>query len=222
MGIIPRVTCRRCGRQFSGVRNRCPYCGTRRIKQSDRVPGTTPGQDPSTPAGQRASVNTRWQMMFGGILVAAVILAVIVLVSVSLNGTGIERQSPSPSIDPAASASPTPTPTPTPMPTPTPSIESINIYYGSSAMNDDVTFNLADGNTVTLTVQVWPVPEGGMESIAGDLQWSVSNPDIATLSTEGNSCTITFTGVNGSFDLSVSCYGRTDTCVVRTRGGTDA
>ena len=51
MGIIPRVTCRRCGRQFSGVRNRCPYCGTRRIKQSDRVPGTTPGQDPSTPAG---------------------------------------------------------------------------------------------------------------------------------------------------------------------------
>ena len=221
MGIIPRVTCRRCGRQYSGVRNRCPYCGTRRIRQSDRVPGATAGQNPATAAGQRASVNTRWQMSFGGILVAAVILAVIVLVSVSLNGTGLERATPTPTIDPAASAAPTPTPTPPPTPTPTPSIESINIYYGSSAMNDDVTFNLADGNVVTVTVQVWPVPEGGMDSIAGDLVWSVSRPEIATITTEGNSCTITFTGKNGYTDLSVSCFGLTDSCIVRTRGGTD-
>ena len=61
-------------------------------------------------------------------------------------------------------------------------------------MSNDVTFNLADGNTVTLTAQVWPIPEGGMESIAGDLQWSISNPDIATLSTDGSSCTITSPG----------------------------
>ena len=68
-------------------------------------------------------------------------------------------------------------------------------------MNDDVTFNLADGNVVTVTVQVWPVPEGGMDSIAGDLVWSVSRPEIATITTEGNSCTITFTGKNGYTDL---------------------
>ena len=88
-------------------------------------------------------------------------------------------------------------------------------------MNDDVTFNLADGNVVTVTVQVYPIPEGGMESIAGDLVWSVSRPEIATITTEGNSCTITFTGKNGYTDLSVSCFGLTDSCIVRTRGGTD-
>ena len=49
MSFIPRVTCRRCGRQFSGIRGRCPYCGTRRVRQSDRVPNPTPGEDASTP-----------------------------------------------------------------------------------------------------------------------------------------------------------------------------
>ena len=81
MSFIPRVTCRRCGRQFSGMRGRCPYCGTRRVRQSERVPGPTPGEDMSTPSGQRAAVNARWQLIFGAILLVAVILAVVVLIS---------------------------------------------------------------------------------------------------------------------------------------------
>ena len=197
MGMIPRVICRRCGRQFSGVRARCPYCGTRRIKQSDRVPAPTPGENPGTPAGQRASVNTRWQMVFGGILVAAVILAVIVLVSVSLNGTGLERESAPPSAPPVESAPPTATPTPTPTVTPTPTITSLEIYYAGSAMNEDVTFNLADGNVV----------------------WSVSDPEMAELQVEGNTCTVTFTGKNASCNITVECFGLTDTSIIRTRNG---
>ena len=28
MGFIPETTCRRCGQKYSGLRNRCPNCGT--------------------------------------------------------------------------------------------------------------------------------------------------------------------------------------------------
>ena len=96
MSFIPRVTCRRCGRQFSGMRGRCPYCGTRRVRQSERVPGPTPGEDMSTPSGQRAAVNARWQLIFGAILLVAVILAVVVLISMSLNSGGAVRTTPTP------------------------------------------------------------------------------------------------------------------------------
>ena len=77
MSFIPRVTCRRCGRQYSGLRGRCPYCGTRRVKQSDRVPATSASTDPGSAAGERAASNSRWQLIFGGILLLAVILAAL-------------------------------------------------------------------------------------------------------------------------------------------------
>ena len=28
MGFIPQITCRHCGKKFSGIYNRCPHCGT--------------------------------------------------------------------------------------------------------------------------------------------------------------------------------------------------
>ena len=87
MSFIPNVTCRRCGRQFSALRLRCPYCGTRRVRQSERVPASSGSADPGSPAGERAASNARWQLIFGGILLLAVILAVVVLVSISLNSS---------------------------------------------------------------------------------------------------------------------------------------
>ena len=85
MSVIPQVACKRCGKEFSALRPRCPYCGTRRVKTGDRVPLTTSSQNRGTPAAERAVINTKWQMIFGMILLAAVILAVIVLVTVGLN-----------------------------------------------------------------------------------------------------------------------------------------
>ena len=41
MGFIPETTCRRCGQKYSGLRNRCPNCGTPRQNQPNRVPHTT-------------------------------------------------------------------------------------------------------------------------------------------------------------------------------------
>ena len=33
MGIISEIKCGKCDRMYSGIRSRCPYCGTRRIGQ---------------------------------------------------------------------------------------------------------------------------------------------------------------------------------------------
>ena len=74
MKIIPEVKCRRCGESFSALRSTCPNCGTRRVAQSTRTPAATPSSTAGTAAYERANVNTRWQMIFGLILVAAVIL----------------------------------------------------------------------------------------------------------------------------------------------------
>ena len=38
MSVIPKITCRRCGREYSGLRSRCPYCGTSRKKSAERIP----------------------------------------------------------------------------------------------------------------------------------------------------------------------------------------
>ena len=128
MSVIPEVKCRRCGESFSALRSRCPNCGTRRVTQSGRTPAPTSSQVKGTAAYERAETNTRWQLIFGLILVAAVILAVIVMVSTSLNGldnqsgksnnTVITTPSPTP-VNTAPTVEPPPTPTPTPAATPT-------------------------------------------------------------------------------------------------------
>ena len=69
MSMIPEVKCRRCGESFSSMRSRCPNCGTRRAAQSGRTPGPTPGNVKGTAAYERAETNTKWQMIFGLILV---------------------------------------------------------------------------------------------------------------------------------------------------------
>ena len=85
MSVIPKITCRRCGREYSGLRSRCPYCGTSRKKSAERIPLRTSSANAGTPAAEHAAVNTKWQLLFGGILLIAVVAAVIVLITVSLN-----------------------------------------------------------------------------------------------------------------------------------------
>ena len=93
MSMIPEVKCRRCGATFSSMRSRCPNCGTRRVAQSGRAPSTTPGTVKGTASYERAETNTKWQMIFGLILVVAVILAVVVMVSTSLDGSDSSNKS---------------------------------------------------------------------------------------------------------------------------------
>lgn len=202
MSFIPRITCRRCGRQYSGIRSRCPYCGTRRVKASDRSPAPTPGVGQESPAAARAAVNTKWQMIFGAILLVAVILAVIVLVSTSLNGAAKATPTPSPSF----SITPQ-TPPPTPTPSPTPTVTSVTIMYYADAI-EDFTIS-APGNTLVLSANVFPT-----EIEAPELKWSSSDEAVATVADDG-----TVTGVGpGSCTITVECYGITDTTTCRVRG----
>ena len=63
MPLIPEVKCRRCGATFSSLRSRCPNCNTRRVSQSSRTPGPTPGTVRGTAAFERAETNTKWQII---------------------------------------------------------------------------------------------------------------------------------------------------------------
>ncbi|MEG1633987.1 MAG: Ig-like domain-containing protein, partial [Oscillospiraceae bacterium] len=201
MSFIPNITCRRCGRQFSGIRSRCPYCGTRRVKQSDRSPASTASVNPETGAAQRAGVNTRWQLIFGAILLAAVLLAVIVLVSVSLNGS--VKNTPVPTLPPVT-APPVQTPEPTPPPTPTPVIAGVKITYYAKEITD---FSTDIGAGTQLKAIIYPLE---MDP-APVVNWTSSDEAVATVDDTGK-----VTGVaSGNATVTAECYGVTATCIVR-------
>lgn len=164
MSLIPEVKCRRCGESFSSMRSRCPNCGTRRVSQSGRTPAATPGTVRGTEAYERAAVNTKWQLIFGLILVVAVILAVIVMVSTGLNGADspVSRTTPTPAVE---STAPTAPPVPTPTPTPRPNVDKITICYAS---NPTTEFSLYEGEVLG-NVSALVVPQ----DISDKVTWSV-------------------------------------------------
>ena len=185
MSLIPEVKCRRCGESFSSMRSRCPNCGTRRVSQSGRTPAATPGTVKGTEAYERAAVNTKWQLIFGLILVVAVILAVIVMVSTGLNGADAPAAKTTPT--PAAqSAAPTPPPAPTPTPTPPPNVEKISIRYYETIKED---FSIRVDEVVPLNALVTPT------DISDKVTWSVDSENeqyvqITVDPEDGNKCEV--------------------------------
>ena len=185
MSLIPEVKCRRCGESFSSLRSRCPNCGTRRVSQSGRTPAATPGTVKGTEAYERAAVNTKWQLIFGLILVVAVILAVIVMVSTGLNGADAPavKTTPTPA---AQSAAPTPPPAPTPTPTPPPNVEKISIRYYENIKED---FSIRVDEVVPLNALVTPT------DISDKVTWSVDSENeqyvqITVDPEDGNKCEV--------------------------------
>ena len=185
MSLIPEVKCRRCGESFSSMRSRCPNCGTRRVSQSGRTPAATPGTVRGTEAYERAAVNTKWQLIFGLILVVAVILAVIVMVSTGLNGADAPAAKATPT--PAAeSAAPTPPPAPTPTPTPPPTVEKVSIRYYENVKED---FSIKVDEVVPLNALVTPT------DISDKVTWSVDSDNeqyvqITVDPEDGNKCEV--------------------------------
>ena len=185
MSLIPEVKCRRCGESFSSMRSRCPNCGTRRVSQSGRTPAATPGTVRGTEAYERAAVNTKWQLIFGLILVVAVILAVIVMVSTGLNGADAPavKTTPTPA---AQSAAPTPPPAPTPTPTPPPNVEKISLRYYENIKED---FSIRVDEVVPLNALVTPT------DISDKVTWSVDSENeqyvqITVDPEDGNKCEV--------------------------------
>ena len=171
MSLIPEVKCRRCGETFSSLRSRCPNCGTRRVAQSTRSPGPTPGTVSGTAAYERAETNTKWQIIFGLILVAAVILAVVVMVTTSLEGADVKQQTTSITPPVVTEYVPVIEEAPTPPPTPTPNVEGLRVMFYTTELGADFTIWVDD--PIDLTVQVMPLTLQGLK-----VDWKSGNPDI--------------------------------------------
>lgn len=222
MKIIPEVKCRRCGESFSALRTTCPSCGTRRVSQSTRTPAATPSTAAGTPAYERANVNTRWQMIFGLILVAAVILAVIVMVSTGLNedsyGT-VTRPSKQVTDATAEPAAPTEEPAPTPTPSPTPSIQSLAIVYEWEDREvTDVSMKV--GDSLPFYARILP------SDVQGHVEWRIDSAgkDCFVIKEDPdrlNHVTIECIGRPaevGSVYIYASVYGQEAKCIFRVNG----
>jgi hypothetical protein len=135
-------------------------------------------------------------MIFGLILVAAIIIAVIVLVSVSLKGEGSK---PTATLPPSAPASPSATVEPTPTPSPSPTVTSIKIRYYNSERTE---FSVGVGGTPTpMNAEVYP------KDVAADVNWSIADESIATI-TVNEDGTVGVTGVkSGQTTLTAECGG---------------
>ena len=171
MSMVPEVKCRRCGETFSSLRSRCPNCGTRRVAQTTRTPGPTPGTVSGTAAYERAETNTKWQIIFGLILVAAVILAVVVMVTTSLEGADVKQQTTSITPPVVTEYVPVIEEAPTPPPTPTPNVEGLRVMFYTTEIQTDFTLWVDDD--IDLTVQVMPLTLQGLK-----VDWKSSNEDI--------------------------------------------
>lgn len=205
MGFIPQITCRHCGNKYSAIHSRCPNCGTRRVKQTGRTAQTSAGATQGTAAYNRAASNTQWQFIFGCVLVAAVIIAVIVLISASLKGSATkapeETIAPTP---PVVTKAVVETPAPTPTPTPAPSVTSITISFLGSSLSE---FAMNIGETVDLDDTVYPIESGAK------VTWSSEDESIVTIDGDG-----VVTGVaSGSTNVIASCGDVTAQCKVYVR-----
>ena len=207
MGFIPTITCRKCRRQYSGLLKKCPHCGTRRQSVSTRPAATTDSVQKGTAASARALENNQWQLIFGLILLAAVMLSVIVLITAGINGReeaaaptdDISLLSPPPST--AVTETPTPTPTPTPVVAPT----SVSIYFLTDPVESG--FTTIVGESVQLNASVYPL------DIASVVEWRSTDESVFTVDQTGK---VTGKGA-GTATLIASCGGIQDECQVIVR-----
>ncbi len=164
-------------------------------------------------------------MIFGLILVVAVILAVIVMVSTSLNG--LDNQSGKGSNNnivatptPTMSAAPTVEPPPTPTPTPTPTVEGINIQCFGTDVKDEFTLSLSrDAAGITLQAQVIPMEIFTKENT--HITWKSSDESlfVVTPSDDTTSCKVEILQTSPTpGTLTVSCNGYDVQLLVRLVG----
>ena len=217
MSFIPKTTCARCHRQYPSTRAACPYCGEKRSRDLNRSVPESDSAVRGTQANARSAENLNWQMIFGTIIVMAVLAAVIVIVSVGVNkdmssasvqtpelAAAGEGQSVESVPGAAATAVPTATPVPTPVPTDSPRVTSVAITYLG---NDQPGFTQRVGDKVQLDVAFYPLNNELTP------EWSSSNENVATVDSTG---LVTLVG-EGNCVITVSVAGKTDTCDVISR-----
>ena len=183
MGFIPEITCRHCGNKYSAIHSRCPSCGTPRKQTAER---TKTAADSGTPAPRKPAggktiplfnSNTKWQFIFGCVLIVLVIVAVIILISASLGPASKPVETPDPTVE--VTPPPTPTPTPTPTPPPTIPVSSVSISFLGSPLKEFTQRIGAD--PLQLKADVYPV-----EAVTtAKLEWRSSDESIVTVDETG-------------------------------------
>jgi hypothetical protein len=147
-------------------------------------------------------------MIFGIVIIAAVILAVIILISVCLSNRGETKEDDIP--EPTATADVvyvepvTPTEEPTPTVEPTPTITSIDITFLGSVTTE---FSMDPGDTIQLKGTAYPV------DTEATVEWSSSDESIMTVDQTG-----LVTGVSSGWaTVYASCGAITAECRVWVR-----
>ena len=143
-------------------------------------------------------------MIFGGILILAVIVAVIILITASLEpGTESEAVATPPLVE--ISTPPPATPSPTPSPSPTVAITSLTITYLGRQVTDFT--QRTSWAPIQLGADVYP-----REALTtATVTWRSSDSAVATVDETG---LVTAVG-RGSCEIIVECGGLTSKCTVR-------
>ena len=188
MGFIPEITCRRCGKKYSAIHSRCPACGAPRKQKPERAPTaaaaeTSGGEQTPHRTGSGKTVplfnsNTKWQFIFGCILIVLVIVAVIILISASLGPAAKPVETPpEPVVE--VTTPPPPTPSPTPTPEPTIPVASISITFLGSPLKEFTQRISAD--PLQLKAEIYPV-----EAVTtAKLKWRSSDESIVKVDETG-------------------------------------
>lgn len=195
MGFIPQITCRHCGNKYSAIHSKCPSCGTPRVRKTPAADDETTAR-PNTAARSRANSNTRWQFIFGCILIIAVIIAVIVLITASLDG-GKPVETPTP---PPVTSAPPPTPPPTTPPPTTPIIPvtSVTITFLGNPVGDSFTQRI-DWGTIDLDADVYPTDA----LTTSKVEWRTSDSKVCTVDKDG----IVTPVASGNCEIIAECGG---------------
>ena len=186
MNLIPNTTCRRCHRQYAAFRGRCPYCGTKKVREVRSAVPETDSALPGTEAARNAAEAVNWQMLIGGGLLLAVIVATIVLVSVNVSRANDDRQIRD-QLEGELEMTPIPLPTasPTPSPTPPPQITDLECRWGQDGVYDYIEmggFRMPVGATIDLCAIWYP------NTVVATPEWSVEDEDVISISVDGFRC----------------------------------
>lgn len=209
MGFVPNIVCRNCRRPYSGLLKKCPHCGARRQTESNRAAAGTDSVQKGTAASARAATNNVWQLAFGLILLAVVMLSVIVLITTSLSGREEIKDpssgsiaTPPPVVSPAVSESPA---VASPEPVNTPAAQqptSLGVFYNTTPLDSGFT-HIIDGEPLSITATVYPIDQ------QFKVEWRSTDEQVFTVtSTDDSGMTASVKGVGeGRATLIVSCNG---------------
>ena len=175
MGLIPKVKCSRCDKSYSGLKNKCPYCGASRGRSGKRVADT----------GDSSA-----RLMIKMLLLLALVVTVISMLVIDFddeptsgttlgtpppitNQGGNENENEGGEVGPDGTIISTPVPTATPAPTPTP-IEatslSIRWQFWAEGIRD---MTIPVGTVIEIWAQLFPT------DATGEPIWNTSASTIA-------------------------------------------